>query len=100
MRVCCHFPPPVMVVTFLLTGGLMAADGKLQALTARGQLVQGILVSLPSHKLGSVTSTDTRRLGTDARSSSGGGSSSSRHAQLMYVLLLVCLAACLQSLSV
>jgi hypothetical protein len=30
-----------------LAGGLMAADGKLQALTARNQLVQGILVSLP-----------------------------------------------------
>jgi hypothetical protein len=33
-----------------LAGGLMAADGKLQALTARNQLVQGILVSLPQQQ--------------------------------------------------
>lgn len=77
----------------------MAADGKLQALTARGQLVQGILVSLPPHKLGSGTSSDTRllggtsgdprRRGAEVRFSSGGSSgggsssSSSRHAHLM-----------------
>jgi hypothetical protein len=45
-----HWLSRCAVLQEKLAGGLMAADGKLQALTARNQLVQGILVSLPQQQ--------------------------------------------------